>query len=91
MSLAPGDATALVRARPAPEDGCQDLRCDPNNNKCLGMCGPGCTCWKWVCGDCCSHWGCLQHDIHCRSCSFSHPIDCMLCAAFDFGRPAFTC
>ena len=32
---------------------------------CLGMCGPSCTCWKWVCGDCCFHEGCYEHDVCC--------------------------
>lgn len=34
--------------------------------KCLGLCGYGCNCWKWVCGDCCYHLGCYEHDICCR-------------------------
>lgn len=34
--------------------------------ECLGMCGYGCNCWKWVCGDCCYHLGCYDHDICCR-------------------------
>ena len=33
---------------------------------CLGLCGYGCNCWKWVCGDCCYHLGCYEHDICCR-------------------------
>lgn len=36
----------------------------PNNN-CFGMCGKGCSCWKWVCGDCCWHVGCYYHDMCC--------------------------
>ena len=34
--------------------------------ECLGLCGYGCKCWKWVCGDCCYHLGCYEHDICCR-------------------------
>ena len=34
---------------------------------CLGLCGYGCNCWKWVCGDCCYHLGCYEHDICCRT------------------------
>ena len=34
---------------------------------CLGMCGPGCTCWSWVCGDCCYHKGCYDHDRCCAA------------------------
>jgi hypothetical protein len=70
---------------------CQDLQSDPYCNNCLGMCGPGCTCWRWVCGDCCWHRGCYRHDLHCRRCDKRHKKDCLLCVLFDFGRPAFTC
>lgn len=35
--------------------------------ECLGLCGYGCNCWKWVCGDCCYHLGCYEHDICCRT------------------------
>jgi hypothetical protein len=54
----------------------------PCNNNCFGMCGPNCTCWRWVCGDCCMHKGCLVHDISCQKCScgfLSHQGDCALC------------
>ena len=34
--------------------------------ECLGLCGYGCNCWKFVCGDCCCHLGCYEHDICCR-------------------------
>lgn len=36
-----------------------------NGNNCLGLCGRGCTCWRWVCGDCCFHQGCYEHDRCC--------------------------
>ena len=41
--------------------------CPPcKDQECLGLCGPGCECWKWACGDCCYHKGCLYHDKCCR-------------------------
>jgi hypothetical protein len=86
-----GAAETAAAPDPNLQMGCQDLRNDPNCNKCLGMCGPGCTCWPWVCGDCCEHPGCLAHDKHCRACDRRHKKECILCALFDFGRPLFTC
>lgn len=50
-------------------ESCQSLEGDPNNDGCLGMCGPGCTCWALTCGTCCCHDGCKSHDKTCRSCS----------------------
>ena len=45
----------------------RDKRCSrPNRNECCGMCGPKCSCWKWVCGDCCWHQGCHEHDLCCQ-------------------------
>ena len=38
----------------------------PLKERCTGMCGLGCRCWKWVCGDCCRHQGCYEHDICCN-------------------------
>ena len=41
-------------------------QCPPCPKKdCIGMCGPHCTCWKWLCGDCCYHLGCFKHDLCC--------------------------
>lgn len=41
--------------------------CPPcQDDECLGLCGYGCNCWKWVCGDCCYHLGCYGHDVCCR-------------------------
>lgn len=34
-------------------------------NRCFGMCGRRCNCWRFVCGDCCIHSGCEQHDACC--------------------------
>ena len=51
-------------------------------NDCLGMCGKGCSCWKWVCGDCCWHIGCYHHDLCCgekffqTSCLFPFGFNC---------------
>ena len=48
------------------EDDCLEY-CPPcPEQECLGMCGPGCTCWSMVCGDCCYHLGCYDHDVCCR-------------------------
>lgn len=44
---------------------CQDMRRDPNRDRCLGMCGPMCWCWSVVCDDCCFHQGCYEHDRCC--------------------------
>lgn len=35
-------------------------------DSCPGLCGPSCSCWKYVCGDCCVHTGCSRHDAFCR-------------------------
>ena len=48
------------------EKRCASLKNDPNSNKCLGMCGLSCWCWKWVCGNCCCNRGCYEHDLCCR-------------------------
>ncbi len=76
--VVPDVAVPMLNARPAP---CPDQRKDPCKNSCFGMCGPGCTCWKWVCGDCCTHVGCLTHDVTCRlcDCSITNFSDCILC------------
>ena len=51
---------------------------DPcTDNSCLGMCGPGCTCWEFTCGDCCYHYGCFKHDLACRNCGLRH-VKCIL-------------
>ena len=43
-------------------------QCPPcPRDDCIGMCGPKCTCWRYVCGDCCYHPGCFQHDLCCRA------------------------
>lgn len=57
-------------------------RAAQEGNGCYGMCGRGCSCWKWVCGDCDYHPGCAAHDDDCRKCSWSHPWACTKCATF---------
>jgi hypothetical protein len=61
--------------------------CDGYSNEwgsdCLGMCGPGCSCWQWVCGDCCVHYGCLNHDEACRDCAWDDPGACLGCSSFS--------
>ena len=39
---------------------------------CLGMCGPGCTCWQWVCDTCCIQNQCYDHDKCCNRYGFSN-------------------
>lgn len=62
---------------------CSDTNvCPPcKDHECLGMCGPGCDCWKFVCGDCCYYLGCHSHDLCCRS----HPdsLACLMPIQFD--------
>ena len=36
----------------------------PIGPECLGLCGPGCTCWWIFCRDCCYNRGCYWHDVH---------------------------
>lgn len=63
------------------EESCLD-ECPPCKSKeCLGMCGPGCVCWKWSCGNCCYNKGCYDHDLCCRS--KPNSLACLLPMAFD--------
>lgn len=62
-------------------DYCVDLRSNPHDDECLGMCGPGCTCWSFVCGDCCYNKLCLEHDKCCRHRAFS--LSCLLPFLYD--------
>ena len=39
-------------------------------NNCFGMCGPQCTCWRFVCGDCCVQQYCRTHDQCCADRGF---------------------
>ena len=36
----------------------------PTGPQCLGLCGPGCNCWRFICRDCCYNRGCYWHDVH---------------------------
>ena len=58
------------------ENSCQDLRSDPNNNDCLGMCGYGCSCWYFICGNCCQNQLCFEHDKCCRHDMYT--INCLI-------------
>ena len=67
-SVVPGSSVTREKRALFQEDKhntCQDLRSDPYNNDCLGMCGPGCTCWSRVCGNCCRNQFCYEHDLCC--------------------------
>ena len=67
---------------------CDMTTCPPcRSDKCVGMCGRKCSCWKFVCDDCCLHRGCEMHDACCleygmwsRKCLF--PIG-FSCDAYD--------
>ena len=62
-------------------DGCLD-ECPPcKDQECLGLCGPGCTCWEWSCGNCCYNVGCYYHDLCCRSQPSS--LACLMPLGFD--------
>ena len=40
------------------------------SNDCFGMCGKGCSCWRFVCGNCCVNRYCLTHDQCCADRGF---------------------
>ena len=57
-------------------------KCPPcKSKKCLGLCGRGCTCWKWACDNCCYHKGCYYHDLCCRKNPYS--LACWVPLEFD--------
>lgn len=59
-----------------------ETECPPcKSQECLGLCGPGCTCWKWTCGNCCYNKGCYYHDLCCRAKPKS--LTCLLPMSFD--------
>ncbi|XP_078349539.1 uncharacterized protein LOC144634461 [Oculina patagonica] len=62
---------------------CQDMSHDPEGNDCYGMCGKGCSCWKFVCGDCCWHQGCYEHDRCCDEKGYFHEY-CLRTYKHDF-------
>ena len=53
----------------------------PVGDNCLGLCGPGCSCWWFICGDCCWNLGCYIHDVF--TCSGQNDLDCWLNAPFE--------
>ena len=59
----PGSRQKRVLSNPWDNDQCQ--RYPSRSNNCLGMCGPGCTCWRRFCKDCCFHQFCYDHDRCC--------------------------
>jgi hypothetical protein len=91
-SLLPLYTTALAMEKTAknkmtkkskfPSDNSCLQYCKPcKEHECLGLCGDGCNCWKWVCGDCCYHKGCLNHDLDCRTCTGkSFELKCIVSA-----------
>lgn len=60
------DHHRYLRLFDSKRNSCQDLRRDPNRDRCFGMCGPNCWCWSLVCDDCCFHQGCYEHDRCCH-------------------------
>ncbi len=59
--------------------------CPPcRGEECLGLCGPGCECWKWACGDCCYHRGCHSHDLCCRD--KPNSLACLVPLDFNCGE-----
>ena len=47
---------------------CPSGRCPyrQGSNNCFGLCGKGCSCWKFVCKSCCVHEYCRSHDQCCE-------------------------
>ena len=63
-------------------------RC-PGDEDCLGMCGRGCTCWRWVCGTCCHHQTCHEHDECCRR--NPNSWGCLIPFGFSCERQGYRC
>ena len=62
---------------------CREQECPLGEEEgCVGMCGKGCWCWRWVCGDCCRWQGCHRHDRICESSFWSW--ECVFPFAFGF-------
>ena len=51
-------------------DICETCPFRQGSNNCFGMCGKGCSCWRFLCGDCCVHQYCLTHDNCCAQRGF---------------------
>ena len=73
----PSELRALhdLNEDPSRQRRCQSLKYN-RYNKCIGMCGKGCWCWRWVCGNCCHNQGCYEHDRCCGKDWFS--TECLL-------------
>ena len=71
---------------------CPRGRCpyERSGNRCFGMCGRGCTCWRIFCGDCCTHRGCIEHDACCARSGFRAFLRCWAPLDFRCDRP-FRC
>jgi len=52
-----------------------------HDDRCVGMCGLGCSCWRRVCGDCCWQQGCYEHDLCCGACPRISPA-CLSISGF---------
>lgn len=52
-------------------------------NRCFGMCGRRCDCWRFLCGDCCVHRGCEQHDACCARGGFRAFFRCNIPFGFS--------
>ena len=74
------DATSPSRRKRILLPDCERPVFGPN---CKGLCGKGCTCWKWVCGDCCWNMGCYWHDDCCEKFGFSSWSRCTIPTNFS--------
>ena len=69
------DITIRMKRRtqcPSDRGGDRCTRCPYSkyDNRCFGMCGPGCTCWRFVCDNCCVNTLCETHDQCCADKGF---------------------
>jgi len=69
-----------------PEDQCSNFGV-VGGNECLGLCGDGCHCWKFVCGDCCLNLGCYEHDLCCKRHIFN--TRCIFPTSFGFSCESY--
>jgi hypothetical protein len=99
VHVTPTSSSCTCRIPPPPPGPCRpeydgDMRCDPNHDECLGMCGPGCACDTIYCGDCRFHQGCYIHDMACKLCTDSYGVAidaCVFCASPIGLGVALTC
>jgi hypothetical protein len=57
-----------------------------SGNRCFGMCGLQCNCWRFLCGDCCTHRGCIEHDACCARGGFLATLRCSIPFGFSCSR-----